>query len=312
MYIAPLPLDEHDRLAELAGYRILDTAPEPVFNDITRLAAQICETPIALVSLVDADRQWFKSQVGMAVPQTHRDLSLCAHAILHPEDVMVVADTRDDPRFVRHPLVNGDPGLRFYAGAPIRTPAGRALGTVCVLDRIPRHLRSSQLTSLRLLAQQAANLLELHRTRQELEDAMDGMAPPGLPSDDQLELQAEGLELTSLIDAGYVYRYVSPAFVEYCGRTYSEIEGRHVADLIGTEAFEAHIRPLLDRALAGSPVSYDAHFEFMRRGRCLMRVDYLPVRARSGCVRGVLVRAQDVQTLSESRGRLRAAIEALD
>lgn len=312
MHIAPLPHNEVDRLKELARHRIMDTATAAAFDDVTTLAAQICEVPIALITLIDADRQWFKAQIGLAIPQTHRDLSFCAHAILTPDMVTLVPDIRADLRFAHHPFVSGDPGLRFYAGAPILSARGLALGTVCVLDRIPRHMRSTQIESLRLLARQTAHLIDNHlQTLQALEAARQPAAGPPGP-DDPLALQAEGLELTALLDPDYVYRYVSPLFLDHCGQTREQIEGRHVADLIGAEAFEAQVRPLLDQALAGTPVSYDARFEFHRRsGPQPMQVDYLPVRNPAGLVCGVLVRIQDVLTLRDSRSRLQAALETL-
>ena len=152
--------DEAARLDALRALRVLDTLPEPVYDDIVLLAAQICGTPIALVSLVDADRQWFKARVGLAAGETHRDLAFCAHAIVSPAPVFVVEDTTQDPRFKDNPLVTGEPHIRFYAGAPIVLPGGQAIGTVCVIDTVPRALDAAQRRGLQALARQAAALLE--------------------------------------------------------------------------------------------------------------------------------------------------------
>jgi signal transduction histidine kinase len=160
---APLPADEAQRLAALHGYGILDTLPELMFDDIAQLAASICDTPIALVSLVDSGRQWFKARVGLDAHETHRDLAFCAHAILRPDEVMVVADATQDRRFAQNTLVTGDPKIRFYAGAPIIAPAGEALGTVCAIDRRERALTSAQTEALRALARQASRLLEYRK-----------------------------------------------------------------------------------------------------------------------------------------------------
>ncbi|OOG56325.1 GAF domain-containing sensor histidine kinase [Rhodanobacter sp. C03] len=156
------PTSETLRLDALYAYGILDTPPEAGFDDITRLAALICEAPIALISLVDRNRQWFKSELGLGASETPIGSSICAHAILQ-SDVFVVPDTLQDTRFLDNPLVTGDPHLRFYAGASLRTPDGLPLGTVCVLDRQPRQLRPEQIEALRALARQAMAQIELRR-----------------------------------------------------------------------------------------------------------------------------------------------------
>jgi diguanylate cyclase (GGDEF)-like protein len=161
MTAARLPEDEQDRLRALRGYEILDTPPEQAFDDLVCLASVICETPISLVSLVDEQRQWFKAQLGLDVPETSREVSFCAHAILEPHDVLIVPDATVDQRFSDNPLVTGDPQIRFYAGAPIATSSGHAVGTLCVLDREPRELTQQQREALRALARQAATQLDL-------------------------------------------------------------------------------------------------------------------------------------------------------
>ncbi len=182
---APAPPHEDRRLATLEALQVLDTGAEGTFEDVVLLASQICGTPIALVSLIDADRQWFKARVGLNTPETPRSDAFCAHAILAPDAVMQVRDALLDPRFVDNPLVQGEPNIRFYAGAPIVTPAGDALGTVCVIDRQPRELSPGQLDALQALARQAAALLQLRAAnrskdrqtaalRQEVTDALTG------------------------------------------------------------------------------------------------------------------------------------------
>ncbi len=162
MKIPPTPSNESARLAALDQYEILDTAPEPAFDDLTRLAAHIMGVPIALVSLVDRDRQWFKSRYGLAATSTSRDISFCGHVVALDQP-LVIPDTRRDVRFADNPLVLGAPLIRFYAGIPLRTSDDLVLGTLCTIDRVPRAVTDAQLEMLQLLANQVVEQLESHR-----------------------------------------------------------------------------------------------------------------------------------------------------
>ncbi|MBB6126887.1 sensor histidine kinase [Mucilaginibacter lappiensis] len=174
----PIPENENERLAALYAYNILDTLPEKGFDEITLIASEICQTPISLVSLIDNDRQWFKSHKGLEVTETIKDYAFCAHAILEPEAVMIVRDANDDERFVGNPLVIGDPKVIFYTGVPLINPEGYALGTLCVIDHKARELNDQQIMALKALASQVVAQLELKRkiveldaTRRELEQS---------------------------------------------------------------------------------------------------------------------------------------------
>jgi GAF domain-containing protein len=166
----PIPLTEVKRLKVLWQYDILDTVPEEVFDDLTELAARICEAPIAMITLVDEKRQWFKSKIGVSVSETTRDVSFCAHAI-NQEDLFIIPDAAKDERFANSPLVISEPKIRFYAGAPLITPDGYALGTLCVIDKVPRELRPDQKQALRILARHVVSQLELRRHARELATA---------------------------------------------------------------------------------------------------------------------------------------------
>jgi signal transduction histidine kinase len=172
MQIAAIPENEQARIHALLQYEILDTEAEAVYDDFVELASYICQTPIALISLVDPIRQWFKATVGCPASETSRDVAFCAHAI-HQSDVFVVPDTLTDPRFVDNPLVTGDPHIRFYAGAPLITPAGLAIGTLCAIDREPRILSPEQITALQTLARQVVSQLELRRLTKELQQVLE-------------------------------------------------------------------------------------------------------------------------------------------
>ena len=172
MNTVPVPSNEARRLKVLWQYEVLDTVPEEIFDDLTELARVICEAPMALISLVDETRQWFKSRVGVNTTETSRDISFCAHAILQP-DLFIVRDATTDKRFKDNPLVVTDPKIRFYAGAPLITPDGHALGTLCILDKEARDLTEAQKKALRVLARLVVTQLELRRHSKELAKARD-------------------------------------------------------------------------------------------------------------------------------------------
>lgn len=171
MQPADPPTDELARLAELQSYDVLDTTPEQAFDDLTRLASEVCGTTISLVSLVDEHRQWFKSRHGIDATETPRELAFCAHAILRPEDILIVENTHEDERFHDNPLVTEAPNISFYAGVPLVSPAGHPLGTLCVIDSDPHKLDELQVTTLRVLARQVVTQLELRKRLRQLDQA---------------------------------------------------------------------------------------------------------------------------------------------
>ena len=169
---APAPLNETERLAVLRTFEILDTAPEKCTDELTQLAASVAGTPIALISLVDESRQWFKARVGLEASETPREHSFCAWCV-YDVDALIVQDAHLDARFSENPLVTGEPGIRFYAGMPLMAADNVCLGSLCVIDTVPRNLDDTVLEQLRLLANIVVEHLQARRTAAELADALE-------------------------------------------------------------------------------------------------------------------------------------------
>ena len=178
--IPPLPPDEFERLEALRRYGAFGMLRAAVFDDISRLAAFICQTPISLISLVDSNRQWFLSQNGINACETSREASFCAHALVGTE-MLVVEDAQADARFARNVMVTGEPFIRFYAGAPLLTPDGYALGTLCVVDQVPRVLTHEQRDALQSLSRLVMTQLEMTRLRREMRILKQSFVPRPAP-----------------------------------------------------------------------------------------------------------------------------------
>ena len=235
MKIAAPSSDESDRIEALRRFGILDTPSDAVLDGLTQVAADLCETPIALVSLIDPTRQWFKSCIGMSVSETTRDIAFCSHAIQNPDALMEVEDASKDKRFHDNPLVTGDPYIRFYAGNPLVTPDGYALGTLCVIDNKPRKLTKSQRNGLINLSNVATNLLnERYQSR--------------LSSIDYVVEQSitHGLLITDPAQEDNPITYVNNALQSMTGYSREDIIGKNCRFLQGEDTDPENIQKISD------------------------------------------------------------------
>jgi len=291
----PVPPEEAGRWKSLRGLRILDTPPEERFDRITRIAKRHFEVSIALVSLVDAERQWFKSRQGLNVSETPRSISFCGHAILG-DQIFVVPDALKDPDFADNPLVCGQPGIRFYAGAPLHAPDGARIGTLCIIDNQPRSPSAEDLSILRDLADCVETELALTTVREHehfLKEITD--ATPAL---------------VAYWDKDLLCRFANHSYLEWFGKRPEAVIGNTIQSLLGPELFarnECYIRG----ALAG---------EIQRFERTLTRADgstghtwaiYVPDRNREGAVAGFTVLVTDVTPLKNAERKIREAQQHL-
>ena len=265
MHPAPFPPDEAERLALLHALDLLDTPAEPAFDRITRLLARTLDVPIALVSLVDAERQWFKSRVGLDACETPRESSFCAHAILQ-RGPMVVEDARDDLRFVDNPLVTGAPNIRFYAGIPVRTSDGKALGTLCAIDSRPRSLSQDDMHTLTDLAELVSKEIQQRETillsRRQIDRAKDAMQESEARFRSIFELAWVGIAMVAP-DGGLTS--VNDAFCEIVGYDHEELARLTFQDITHPEDLDKDLN-FLTQLVEGQIARYELEKRYLRKG----------------------------------------------
>ncbi|HWA28847.1 MAG TPA: ATP-binding protein [Lacunisphaera sp.] len=318
---APLPPDEAARLAALRHYEILDTVPEQAFDDLTLIAAQICQVSMAQVSFIDRDRQWFKSRLGIEAQETSRDIAFCAHTILHHDEVMEVRDATQDPRFADSPLVTAGEQIRFYAGAPLISPDGHALGALCVMDRRARSLSPEQAAALQALSRRVVAQLELRLQARQLAASQDEMrrlladgeksrrALLSVLEDEKLatrnlrESEERFRAMAENIEEVFWMRDVEQNGIIYISPGYELIWGRPCAELYASVNFwvESIHEGDRDRVLHAATTKqatgdYDETYRIVRPDRSIrwVRDRAFPVKEADGRLRRVVGVAEDV------------------
>jgi PAS domain S-box-containing protein len=262
------PGSSADRTRALAQYGITDTPPEQEYDDVVRIAATLCRVPIALISFVDDERQWFKAKSGLSLAETPREHAFCAHAIASPDEIMVVQDALQDERFATNPLVTGDPQIRFYAGAPLVTADGHTLGTICVMDRVPRNLEPQTLDALAALARQVIILLEQRKTRAELEHALTAMRAADADSRRAGALFAEAFENApigiALVSASGHWLRVNRSLCEILGYMPEQLLSTTFQAITHPEDLQADLS-YVEALLSGAIRTYEMEKRYIRK-----------------------------------------------
>ncbi|MBC7673736.1 MAG: PAS domain S-box protein, partial [Polaromonas sp.] len=281
------PQGEAERQKELRAYRVLDTAPDPAFDGIVRLAAYVCRTPMAGIALVDDERQWFKARFGVLPQEMARDVAFCAHTILR-DDVLVVPDAAQDARFTDNPFVTGEPHVRFYTGVPLTTPGGHAIGSLAVFDHEPRNLSDEQLDALRVLGRQVMAQLELRkRAHDEVgqrDEVASGLAEELRASEERYRNLVETSDaLIWTLDLEGRLTFVNQASHQLCGLAPEEMVGRLFTDFVPPDRREQDRASFLEAMRTGKATMDYTTSMYHADGRLLIvRVNSRRVRDAGG------------------------------
>lgn len=285
-FTAPeIPINEVERLEALKSLHVLDTPYDFGLDEITTLASRICDTPISLISLIDENRQWFKSKIGIDENETPRDISFCGH-VIHECKTMVIEDAQADLRFQSNPLVTDGVKIRFYAGAPLITSKGYPIGTLCVIDHQPRHLTAEQISSLEILSKQVIQNFERNKIERELiiQKNFFGSIVNVLP------------QLVSYIDKDYNYLFRNSAYRKWFNKAQQEENKISMKEILSTETF-LKMKPYLDQALAGNAQDFEMQAQLVVNGQSydkILHANYIPDFDNDKKVRGFFAVVTDL------------------
>ncbi len=310
------PPNEQDRLQKLYQLEILDTSPEVAFDDLVSLASQLFDVPVALISLIDQNRQWHKSKIGFDASEVSREVSFCAHAILDPDRVMIVEDTARDSRFVDNPFVTSDPQIRFYAGAPLVTSDGYALGTICVLDKKPRTISSRQREALRSLSRLVVSLLEIRtflKRHRVVESAL-------RESEEQYrQLVETASDIIYTTDARGYLTYANPVALRVFGYSSEDVTSRHYLDMVHPVQKEEVKRFYLKQFVSQQPSTFYEFSAVTKEGKELWLEQNVQLVFRGKNVQGFQAIARDStarkqaeDAVRESENRLQTIINTVN
>lgn len=296
-------MDELSRLHALDSYQIMDTLPQMDLDEITELASIICGTPISLVTLLDSDRQWFKSKVGLDISETPREYAFCHYAIQSPHRIMIVEDSHKDARFKDTPLITGDPYLRFYAGAPIVTADGHALGSLCVIDHMPRSLTSEQQRALGLLSKRVLQLFELRKVN------MESVRLFSASNRRLFTLSEQSPDFIAVLDDSLVITYANKG---HDNVSREELIGKPSLDMVSSEYRGEFISQCRKALQAGEQGGFDLKLMNGASDSQWVTCRIAPLRGEAGAVLNVLVIHTDILERKASEESRVRHIEALE